>query len=60
MCADDIVAVLPYLLAKSGIARLLAVQRYILAFHVNEKHGSEIEVFKTNLTIAVKRLKEII
>ena len=51
--ADDIVTVLPYLLAKAQIPRLIAQANFIEAFDYSLMVGDEMEVFKTNLNIAI-------
>ncbi len=49
--------VLPYLLVKARVSRLLAHTNYIEAFHYSTSEGDQIEVYKTNIKIAVERLK---
>lgn len=50
--------VLPYLLVRARVHRLLAHTNYIEAFHYSMSDGDQIEVFKTNLKIAMERLKQ--
>ena len=58
MCADDLVQVLPYILVKAKIQRMLAHFNYIDAFHYSTNDGDQVEVYKTNLKIAVERIKD--
>jgi hypothetical protein len=55
--ADDIVTILPYLLVQAKVPRLFAHANYIEAFHYSMSDGEQIEVFRTNLLIAMERLK---
>jgi hypothetical protein len=56
--ADDIVMILPYLLVKARVGRLLAQYNFIENFHYSGSEGDQIEVYKTNLKIAIQRIKE--
>jgi hypothetical protein len=49
--------VLPYLLVKAKVKNLLAHTNYIEAFHYSMSDGDQIQVFKTNLHIAMERIK---
>ncbi len=49
--------VLPYLLVKAKIKHLLAHSNFIEAFHFSMSDGDQIEVYKTNLKIAMQRIK---
>ena len=55
--ADDLVIILPYILVKAKIDRLLSNYNYIMAFHYSVDTGDKISVVQTNLNIAVNRLK---
>ena len=50
--------VLPYVLVKAKIDRLLAHFNYIEAFHFCTNDGDPIEVYRTNLKIAVERIRD--
>jgi hypothetical protein len=52
------VTVLPYVLVKAKIDRLLAHVNYIEAFHFCTNDGDPIEVYRTNLKIAVERIRD--
>lgn len=53
VCADDLVALLPYLFVKSKIDRLLAQYNFIDAFHRSESDGDQVEVYLTNFKIVI-------
>jgi len=54
--ADVLVEFLPYVLVKAKIDRLLAHYNYIEAFHLTATEGDPIELYRTNLKIAVQRI----
>lgn len=54
--ADVLVEFLPYMLVKAKIDRLLAHYNYIEAFHLATNEGDPIEVYRTNLKIAIQRV----
>lgn len=54
--ADVLVEFLPYVLVKAKIDRLLAHFNYIEAFHLTTIEGDPIEVYRTNLKIAIQRI----
>lgn len=54
--ADVLVEFLPYVLVKAKIDRLLAHFNYIEAFHLTTTEGDPIEVYRTNLKIAIQRI----
>lgn len=54
--ADVLVGLLPYLLVKAKIDRLLAHFNFIEAFHLTTNEGDPVEVYRTNLKIAIQRI----
>ena len=54
--ADVLVEFLPYVLVKAKIDRLLAHYNYIEAFHLTTNEGDPVEVYRTNLKIAIQRI----
>ena len=55
--ADHLATFIPYILVKAKIDRILTHHNYIQAFHFSVNEGDEISVVKTNLNIAMMRLK---
>ena len=55
--ADHLATFIPYILVKAKIERILTHHNYIRAFHFSINEGDEISVVKTNLNIAMMRLK---
>ena len=49
---------MPYLLVKARVNRLYAQYKFIENFHYSASEGDQIEVYKTNLKIAVQRIRE--
>lgn len=39
VCADDLVAILPYLFVQANVDRLFAHFNFVCAFHISEGHG---------------------
>lgn len=39
ICADDLVAILPYLFVQAKVPRLYAHFNYVCAFHISEGEG---------------------
>ena len=57
MTADDLAYIIPYILVKAKIERLMSNYNYIMAFHYSVNEGDMISVVQTNLKIAIKLLK---
>jgi len=58
ICADDLVAVLPWLFIKSKVPRLLAQFLFVEAFHRIESDGDQVEVYMTNWRIVIQVIKD--
>ena len=56
MTADDLAYIIPYILVKAKIERLLSHYNYIMTFHYSVNEGDMISVVQTNLDIAITRL----
>lgn len=54
--ADHLVSIIPYILVKAKIDRLLSHYNYIMAFHYSLNQGDIISVVQINLQIAITRL----
>ena len=55
--ADHLATIIPYILAKAKIDRLLSHYNYIQAFHFSTNQGDLTSVVQANLDIAMTRLK---
>ena len=51
------VIILPYILVKAKIDRLLSNYNYIMAFHYSVDTGDKVSLIQTNLNIAINRLR---
>ena len=55
--ADHLATIIPYVLVKAKIDRILSHYNYIQAFHFSVNQGDITSVVQTNLDIAMTRLK---
>lgn len=55
--ADHLATIIPYILVKAKIDRILSRYNYIQAFHYSVNNGDITSVVQTNLDIALTRLK---
>ena len=55
--ADHLATIIPYILVKAKIDRLLSHHSYIQAFHFSTNQGDLTSVVQANLDIAMTRLK---
>ena len=54
--ADDLAYLIPYILVKAKIERLMSHYNYIMTFHYSVDGGDYISNVQTNLDIAITRL----